>query len=81
VIFCPHYSHRQTCCDVFIFDLLSNTNTPIPRRTHKQMVDVAVEEGGISGGTNGGEDRWGDVLGLATEVRSGVIAVSLADWT
>ena len=45
------------------------------------MVDVAVEEGCISGGINGGEDRWGEGLGLATEVRSGVIAVSLADWT
>ena len=45
--------------------------------THKQMVDVAVEEGGISGGTNGGKGYWGEVLGLAKEVGSGAVAVSL----
>merc|ERR1719183_3385009 len=42
------------------------------------MVDVAVEEGGISGGTNGGEDHWGEGLELANEVGSGVVAKSNA---
>jgi len=43
------------------------------------MVDVAVEEGGgTRGGTNSGEGRWGDVLEVATEVESGVVAVSLS---
>ena len=42
------------------------------------MVDVAVEEGGISDGTNGGEDRLREGLVLATEVGSGAVAVSLS---
>lgn len=42
------------------------------------MVDVAVEGGGISGDAYGVEGRWGEGLGLATEVGSGVIAVSLS---
>ena len=46
--------------------------------THKQMVDVAVEGGGISGDANSGEGRWGDVLEVANDVGSGVIAVSLS---
>jgi len=47
--------------------------------TRLQMVDVAVEEGGgTRGGTNSGEGRWGDVLEVATEVESGVVAVSLS---
>ena len=41
------------------------------------MVDVAVEGGGISGDANSGEGRWGDVLEVANDVGSGVIAVSL----
>ena len=42
------------------------------------MAGVAVDGGGISGGTNGGERHWGDVLEVATEVGSGVVAVSLS---
>ena len=61
---------------MFIFDLLSNT--PIPLRTLKQMVDVAVEGGGISGDAYGGEGRWGEGLELATENGSEVVAVSLS---
>ena len=58
-------------------DVISNTpHVILP--SHKQMVDVAVEGGGISGGTNGGEDRWGEGLGLAQEDGSGVVAVSLS---
>ena len=41
------------------------------------MVDVAVEGGGISEDANGGEVRWEDVLEVANDVGSGVIAVSL----
>ena len=41
------------------------------------MVDVAVEGGGISGGTNSGEGCWGEGLGLATEDGSGFVDVSL----
>jgi len=41
------------------------------------LVDVADEGGGISGDAYSVEGRWGGWLGLATEVRSGVIAVSL----
>ena len=40
------------------------------------MVDVAVEGGGINGDTYGVEGRSGDVLEVATEVGSGVVAVS-----
>ena len=47
--------------------------------THKQMVDVAVEEGGISeGDAYGGKGHWGEGLGLAKEVGSGGVAVSLS---
>jgi len=44
------------------------------------MVDVAVavEERGISGGTNGGVGCLGEGLELANEVGSGVVAVSLS---
>ena len=42
------------------------------------MVDVADEGGGISGNPYGGEDRWGEGLGLTTEGGSGVVAVSLS---
>ena len=41
------------------------------------MVDVAVEKGGISGDAYGGEGCWGEGLGLAKEVGSGVVTVSL----
>ena len=42
------------------------------------MVDLAVEGGGISGDAYGGEGRWGDTgLGLANEVKSGVVSLSM----
>ena len=42
------------------------------------MTGVAVEGGGISEDAYGVEGRWGDVLGSATEVGSGVVAVRLS---
>ena len=42
------------------------------------MSGLAVKGGGISGDTNGGERRWGDVLGLANVHGSGVVVVSLS---
>ena len=62
---------------VLIFDLIYNTPHVI-HHTHKQMVDVAVEGGGISENVYGSELCWGERLGLATEVGSGVVAVSLS---
>ena len=42
------------------------------------MAGVAVEEGGISErDAYGGKGHWREVLGLAKEVGSGVVAVSL----
>ena len=59
--------------------LLPILTHPIPLyHTHKQMVDVAVEGGGISGDACGGKGRWGEGLGLAKEDGSGVVAVSLS---
>ena len=46
--------------------------------THLQMVDVAVEGGGIRGDANGGKGCWGEGLGLAKDVGSGFVAVSLS---
>ena len=60
-----------------IFNIISNTSFPL-YHTLKQMAGVAVDGGGISGGTNGGERHWGEGLGLATEDGSGVAAVSLS---
>ena len=60
-----------------IFNVISNTSFPLYHAL-KQMAGVAVEGGGISGGTNGVEGRWGEGLGLANEVGSGVVAVSLS---
>ena len=58
----------------FNYDLLSN---PFHlHHTQIQMAEVAVNGGGISGGNNGGEERWGYGLGLAKEDESG-LAVSL----
>ena len=45
------------------------------------MAGVAAEGGGISGVVYGGEGRWGEGLEVATEVGSGVVAVSHPDWT
>ena len=58
-------------------DLLSNPSYSTIH-THLQMVDVAVEGGGISGDPYGGEGHWGEWLGLANEVGSGVVDVSLS---
>jgi len=41
------------------------------------MVDLAVEGGGISGDAYGGKGRWGEGLGLANEVKSGAVSLSL----
>lgn len=41
------------------------------------MVGVAVEEGSVNGDAFGSEGLWGDWLGLAKDVGSGVVAVSL----
>ena len=49
--------------------------------THLQMVDVAVEGGGIIGDANNGEGCWGEGLEVARVVGSGVVAVSHPDWT
>ena len=42
------------------------------------MAGVAVEGGGIRGGTNSGEGRWEEGLGLAKENGSEIVPVSLS---